>query len=157
MEAYVLAKYLLLALLVIGIPISASGHTDMRLLRDVICVYETRGMSRPDNARGASDEIGRCQIRPSTARQMGFRGDLKYLELAHVNEAWALRYLRYCSWKLKTSDPARLAHCYNGGPNLPWAGIGHARKYAAAVTVRYERAERAKAVALILPREGGWI
>ena len=132
----------LLLCFVLFIPWVAQAQTDMKLLRDVICVYETRGEQERDKARGASDEIGRCQIRPSTARQMGFRGSPKYLELGQVNEAWALMYLRFCSRKLRTQKPDKLAHCYNGGPNMPWKGIGPARKYAAAIIVLYEQAKR---------------
>ena len=93
---------------------------------------------------------------PGTARDMGFRGELKLLENRFISEYYALKYLRYCSGRLRTDDPERIAHCYNGGPGLPWEGIGSARRYTAAVMVRYRQAARMRMVtgATIW---GGWL
>jgi len=132
-------KPLLLAvLLVVGIPTTVLTHTDLPKLRDTICAYETRGEKDPDAARGQSDEIGRCQIRPSTARQMGYRGSLAVLTRPAINRAWALKYLLFCRRKLRTARVERLAHCYNGGPNAPWEPYGPSRRYAAAIKQLYQ-------------------
>lgn len=44
-------------------------------------------------ARGGVGEVGLMQIRPATARGMGFRGTVKALYTPHVNLEWGMRYL----------------------------------------------------------------
>lgn len=44
-------------------------------------------------ARGGVGEVGLMQIRPSTARGMGFRGTVKALYTPQINLEWGMRYL----------------------------------------------------------------
>ena len=125
----------------------AEAHTDIALLRDVICSYETRGEAQPDRAKGESDEVGRCQIRPGTARWVGYRGSDRSLSHPRINRHWSLEYLKFCRSKLGTDSVSRLAHAYVGGPYLPYEGYGKARHYAAQILKRY-RAAQLQAVAV---------
>lgn len=73
----------------------ATEALDLKLLRDVICEHETRGVPERDLIEpGPAGEIGRCQIRISTARQLGFRGHWTLLLLPAFNEAWAAEKVR---------------------------------------------------------------
>ncbi len=154
-----MAKYLLLGVLATAfiLPMRGEAHTDMKLLRDTACEFETRGESRPDKARGKSDERGFCQMRPSTARQMGFKGDLALLERRSEAKRLALKYFYYCARRLRTDNPARLLHCYNGGPGLPWKGLGRARKYAADVLTLYRQAKAAHVIARLKLYREVWL
>ena len=131
-------------------PQLAQAH-DLDLLTEVICSYETRGESEPDAARGASDEVGACQVRPGTARLMGFHGSDNLLANPRINRVIAKRYLHYCSRVLRTESITRLAHCYNGGPNLPYEGYGPARRYATAILKRYLAAQRQAVAVVVFP------
>lgn len=136
-------KPLFLAAVLLIATAPALAHSRMNALRDVICAYETRGEPDRDAARGRtkdgkpSDEVGRCQLRPGSARQAGYRGTLTDLALPAINRIWALEYLYLCARKLGTYEDERLAHCYNGGPESPWEPYGDARKYAAAIMKLY--------------------
>ena len=46
------------------------------------------------NALGSRGEIGLMQIKPSTAREMGFRGRKNDLYVPETNIKWGMRYLR---------------------------------------------------------------
>ena len=133
------------------IPALVEAHTDIALLRDVICSYETRGEANPDRARGTSDELGRCQIRPGTARWVGYRGSDRYLSHARINRHWSLKYLEFCKSKLGTDSVSRLAHAYVGGPYLPYEGYGKARRYAAQILKRYRAAQFQAVAARVFP------
>lgn len=44
-------------------------------------------------ARGAAGEVGLMQIKPATARMMGFRGSVKQLYNPETNIRWGMQYL----------------------------------------------------------------
>ncbi len=45
------------------------------------------------DARGGAGEVGLMQIKPSTARGMGFRGSVKDLYSPEINIRWGMKYL----------------------------------------------------------------
>lgn len=118
----------------------AESPTDLELLATVICRWETRGLSEADrnDAIGTSGEVGACQIKPGTARQIGYRGKNVRLFLPGINRAWALEYLRFCKSRLRTQSVFRLAHCYNAGPR---ARRYIAREYAKQIASDYAAAK----------------
>src|SRR5690349_4629063 len=85
-----------------GRPLNASPLPDLLLLRDVICERESGGMEDRDDAIGKAGEIGRCQIRPGTARQVGYQGKNRDLFDKQTNEYVALLKLVACSRKYVT-------------------------------------------------------
>ena len=108
----------LFCLFLLGYETVLFSQTDFFLLRDIICSWEHRGHPNPDDAIGSAGEVGRCQMKPATARQIGYRGTNKnLLSLAFVNRAWALEKLYHCERKKKTDLPFILSRCYNGGAN----------------------------------------
>ena len=99
------------------------GHTkpqiDYSLLRDIICHWETRNLSerQKNDYVGTSGELGRCAIRPGTARWAGYRGsNINLISYPLINRAWAKEVLvRVCAPRV-TNTAFALARCYNGGP-----------------------------------------
>ncbi len=86
---------------------------DLIQMRDVICWYETSGLRDegldPNKAIGRAQELGMCQILPTTAVQYGcdaFRLD----EELHSMDC-ALRILLAC----KSKTVQGIATCYNPG------------------------------------------
>jgi len=130
-------KPLLLAALLL--PAVAHG-ADLGAIRDAICKWETRGERNPDKAPGAHGEIGRCQIKPGTAREAGFRGDLKDLWEPAINRAWALELLRQCRTKYGPRSEARLVWCYHKGPRARWQRKWRAGHYVNGVLRLYRLA-----------------
>lgn len=107
---------ILLFLLLFSFPVFGA---DLELIRDLICSWETRGIPelQRDDAIGDSSEIGRCQIKPKTARLIGYRGtNQNLLSIGWMNRIWALEYVRYCA-RRRGNWAYAIAKCYNGGPN----------------------------------------
>lgn len=66
------------------------------------------------NARGSAGEIGLMQIKPSTARGMGFRGSVKALYDPATNLRWGMKYLGRAN-KLGGGDTCGAVLRYNAG------------------------------------------
>jgi soluble lytic murein transglycosylase-like protein len=79
------------------------------------------------NARGAAGEIGLMQIKPSTARMMGYRGSTKCLYHPETNIKYGMKYLA-------------MAHKLGGGTTCGTIlkyNAGHAAKRMNPVSKRY--------------------
>ena len=129
--------------LIVGLSGWSSGASavDLSVLRDTICEYETRGERIPDEAVGASGELGRCQIKIGTARQVGFQQHPALLFIADVNRTVALTKLIMCNRKYVTVKG--LAWCWNRG--LRAGRVDWTDAYVIAVAALYQ--ERMKLVA----------
>ena len=66
------------------------------------------------NARGAAGEIGLMQVRPSTARMMGFSGGSKDLYRPETNIAYGMKYLGKAH-ELADGDTCGTILRYNAG------------------------------------------
>ena len=66
------------------------------------------------NARGAAGEIGLMQVRPSTARMMGFSGGSKDLYRPETNIAYGMKYLGQAH-ELADGDTCGTILRYNAG------------------------------------------
>jgi hypothetical protein len=74
-----------------------------------------RTESRYDpNATGAVGEIGLMQVRPSTARLLGFTGSLEELREPHTNIALGVAYLAG-AWRLANGDICTAVMKYRAG------------------------------------------
>lgn len=137
-----LVLILLVALAVEGT--ARANEIDLSLLRDTICDFETRGVRDRDLGEpGPAGEIGRCQVRVSTARQLGFKGHWTLLLLPGFSEAWAMQKLRHCNRRTIFA----LAFCYNAGRNARIDKDHAAWGYAYQVRQIYYRAVLAKQLA----------
>jgi transglycosylase-like protein with SLT domain len=65
-------------------------------------------------ARGAADEVGLMQVRPETARMLGFTGDLAELARPEINIHYGVIYLSQ-AWKLTGGDLCRTFMKYRAG------------------------------------------
>jgi soluble lytic murein transglycosylase-like protein len=65
-------------------------------------------------ARGAADEVGLMQVRPETARMLGFTGDLADLALPEINIHYGVIYLSQ-AWRLTGGDLCRTFMKYRAG------------------------------------------
>ena len=152
---------LAIILLAIGcVPIPApADEIDMPLLRDTICEFETRGLEDRDFSEpGPFGEIGRCQVRISTARELGFTGNWTLLMIPHYNEVWAKAKLDKCAkriWRFDDDEGTRtevfgLAFAYNAGCRAKISKDHAAWGYAYQVRARYYSAlfNRQKMLAL---------
>lgn len=113
---------------------------NLPLLRDVICKYETRHVAAAerDYAVGRHDEVGRCQVLPSTADWLGVR--FPALAQPEINRAVALMWLEHC-WSAGARTVRLLGTCYNGGrrsrsEEAYWYGKTVASHYAERVRCR---------------------
>ena len=113
---------------------------NLLVLRDTICDYETRGERFPDEAIGASGELGRCQIKIGTARQVGFVGHPALLFLGDVSRHVAYAKLVACNRKYVTVKG--LAWCWNRG--LRAGRVDWTDGYVVAVSALYK--ERMKLI-----------
>ena len=114
---------------------SAAPTVDLLRLRDAVCAHETRGEADPDDALGRAGEIGRCQIKPGTARQVGYQGTNVALFRRETNEYWALVKIAACAQKYVTVKG--LAWCFNRGLNA--GKVNGTDKYVLAVEAEYNR------------------
>ncbi|KKM82469.1 hypothetical protein LCGC14_1319280 [marine sediment metagenome] len=108
------------AALVVGLALSslvpANSVVEVDPLTPIICAWETRGEADPDDAVGGDGELGRCQIKPPTARLLGYRGTNKaLLSNGLLNEYWADRMVKRCRAKWKTPSDYLIFYCYNAG------------------------------------------
>jgi soluble lytic murein transglycosylase-like protein len=65
-------------------------------------------------ARGRAGEVGLMQIKPATARAIGYRGTTKALYDPETNLAWGMRYLA-TAYQLAGGDTCGAILRYNGG------------------------------------------
>lgn len=65
-------------------------------------------------ARGSAGEVGLMQIKPATARGLGFRGSVKALYDPATNLEWGMRYLA-AAHKLASGDTCGTILRYNAG------------------------------------------
>jgi len=116
----IIAALLLAALCLLAglglLHIAHGAELNLPLVRDLVCHWETRNIheSKKDSYVGDDEELGRCQILPSTAKDMGIAFHL--LGRRDVSEAAALLYLEHCAHVMRRTDVATLGRCYNGGP-----------------------------------------
>ncbi len=119
----------------------AAEPLDLLRLRDVICKWESQAEPDPDDAVGHHDgSIGRCQIKPGTARLAGYRGKNAALlgpGSAELNRSVALSILALCWLKHPTWGVRGMAYCYNAGPYKPLLQKGRHWAYAQARAVEY--------------------
>ncbi len=105
---------------VINIILNAAkvAHVSGNLLL-AICAHEsgnfTLNYSPHDHG---SPSIGVCQIKESTARLLGFKGNPKDLMDPKVNSLWAAKYLKY-QQKRYGDDWVRITAAYNSGSYNP--------------------------------------
>jgi soluble lytic murein transglycosylase-like protein len=66
------------------------------------------------NVTGAVGEVGLMQVRPSTARMLGFTGTLEELREPHTNIAYGVQYLAG-AWRLANGDICTTAMKYRAG------------------------------------------
>ncbi len=114
---------------------TAQAHSDAeyRLLAEIICAWETRGEAEPDQAIGDAGELGRCQVKPTTARLLGVR--FAALENPEASIQTAVAVLRWCASK-GWHGTYNGAHCYNAGPK---ARLGSAHAYARQIASDYAK------------------
>ena len=141
---------------------TTESHTrnDLKLLRDIICAWETRGQKYPNNAisrrfvRESDKKIvggawGICQVTYDTALLVGFTlarspGDL-FLE--EVNKKFSLKIIKRCRRLLTLNSifptVQRIAHCYGTGFITAYPKSMYAKniaiKYAIAILERQSR------------------
>lgn len=78
---------------------------------------------------GGSDSLGNCQIKESTARQVGFKGTRAELMQPKNNVYYSAKYLRKMLDRYSWDIPKALA-AYNAGPkNVPKDGPLMYKKY----------------------------
>jgi len=109
-----------------GLPVRY--HTGRRLYHDLVkkaaeragvpfeivdAVIRTESGYNP-NLTGAVGEVGLMQVRPSTARMMGFSGTLEELREPHTNIELGVAYLAG-AWRLANGDICTTAMKYRAG------------------------------------------
>ncbi len=114
---------------------------DLLLLRTVICDYETRGLGvyRDTAHIGDHGEVGRCQVRASTARTLGHDGQDAMLIFPLINLYWASKVLDDC-YRVGRRGAYEIAYCYIGGPgSRPYVNgpTSKLRRYAKIIAVEY--------------------
>lgn len=83
----ILASLFLTTSLSLGLPLG---------LLDSICWIESGYNPKAVNASdGKTGSVGLCQIQPSTAKSLGFKGTSKQLFDPKTNIKWAGKYLKY--------------------------------------------------------------
>lgn len=128
-------------LLLILFLLSLSTHTalavDLSLLRHRICSWETRGERLPDEAIGPGQELGRCQIKPSSARVvlpgLPLLGLLTRIVLNP--ESVADLILSVCAQR--RVNAFSIADCYHRGPRARGKPTGRDREYAKQIASDY--------------------
>ncbi len=135
-------RMLLPALLLLAVPIQARP-VDIGVLQSVICSWETRGEDEPDEVRGPSGEIGRCQILLATAEMVKCKVTAQGLAIRRINERCARKVLSF-SFQRGHRRPVTLAYAYNGGHYSPFGAKKRAYHYARIQAVRYAEAMRRK-------------
>lgn len=96
---------IMLAALIVGI--------DPELLSAVCYVESGHKVDAYVHNDGGSPSYGQCQIKLSTAKDMGFQGGAKALMRAETNALYAAKYLAYQRGKTKNWGDAVIA--YNAG------------------------------------------
>jgi len=96
---------------------SAAEPPDFDLLQEVVCAHETNGSRWPDLEIGMHGEVGRCQVRITTAQQHGFDSPPAMLLVRPINESWAREILRQ-GWRRHKTLFGTL-YAYNAGPRAP--------------------------------------
>ena len=135
------AVILFLAFVLVACSSAQAAEIDLPLLRDTICDHETRGVKDRDLGEpGPFGEIGRCQIRVSTARQLGMTSHWSWLLIPAFNEDMALRKLNHCNRRTVFA----LAFCFNAGKQARIDKDHRAWGYAYQVRQNYYRALLAK-------------
>jgi len=137
----VLAAALLLAPGLAGAPERLGGRVELHLLREAACHWETRGEAEPGEAIGPGQEIGRCQIKPGSARAALAEPPLVELLVRLVvrPEPIADAILRDCEARGK-ARAFDLADCYHRGPSARGAPTGRDREYAKQLAADYAAA-----------------
>ncbi len=113
-------------------------------LTETICQFETRGELNPDDAVGLDGELGRCQVKPGTARLVGYRGTNRaLLSDTQTNRRVADLIVWRCSKRYRS---ARLgphwpsayltAYCYHAGFRAPLNAKRRSRDYARNIALR---------------------
>lgn len=74
---------------------TAAYHLPPGLL-SALCWTESRGkVNAVHHDDGTEDSLGVCQVKPKTARYMGFTGTEKELMIPRINIKYSARYLKY--------------------------------------------------------------
>lgn len=84
-----------------------------------ICTYESGGKNVTVLHDGGSPSYGICQMKYTTAKMLGYKGQAKGLMVPEVNAKWAASYLAYQQERYKTSDWHVIAASYNAGSYNP--------------------------------------
>ncbi len=106
-----------------GSVIEAASRRHLRNLTSFLCGYETTSISekKKDTFVGRAGEIGRCQIRPETARTLAkweklplpnLRRKEDSLKFAEIYVSYAVRYIKKNCRKL---TERAVFHAYNNG------------------------------------------
>lgn len=85
-----------------------------------ICNHESAGFTKnhADHDKG-SPSYGSCQIKFSSAQQMGFKGNPDLLDQPKVNARYAAKYLQWQQTRYGDRDWLLLAAAYNAGSYKP--------------------------------------
>ncbi len=104
----------------------AKAEPDIYLLRDVICAYETRGEPNRNTAVSYANAVGRCQILPIRAEEIGCMW--WRLNITWYSQLCALLILEDCQLRFG-SRLWNIARCYNPS-----------RSYIKTIAVKYAQA-----------------
>ena len=136
-------RYLLLSLFLLLPGLTwAPQTTDLVLLRSVLCHWETRGERNPQEAIGLGQEIGRCQIKPSSARMAMPDVPLAELLVRLVVRPEPIAEAILTECQLRRIGAFALADCYHRGPYASGVPTGRDREYAKQAASDYAEAYR---------------
>lgn len=96
----------------------AAGVSGALLL--AICNHESAGFTKNhSNYDRGSPSYGSCQIKFSTAQQLGFKGSPNLLDQPKINAHYAAKYLKYQQDHYGDRDWLLLTAAYNAGSYKP--------------------------------------
>lgn len=85
----------MVTLTAIFISISAYYNLPPNLLSSICYIESTHNVSAVHHDDGGGDSLGICQIKLSTAKDLGFKGTAEQLMAPSVNIKYAGKYLKY--------------------------------------------------------------
>jgi soluble lytic murein transglycosylase-like protein len=110
-------------LLAVFTAVSMQYHLPLNLLASLCYVESTYNVDKIHRNDGNSDSYGVCQIKYETARQFGFKGNIKDLMKPENNVRYAAAYLNHQIHRYKSIEKGVIAY------NLGHAGALTSTKY----------------------------
>lgn len=102
------------ALLLLFVSVSQTFHLPKGMLSAICWAESTHRVHVLHKDDGVEDSVGVCQLHPSTARWMGFRGTKKELFNPKVNAYYAAKYTRHLLNRYH-QDTFKAIAAYNAG------------------------------------------